>query len=119
MNFRKLLTIMVVMLSLLFGLQQTSTQAALPVAQTGGGFPILTDFEDGIPSEFKVFNDAIDGSGSTTTVTIATVAEDLPLVPGGSGNTAVSIDYDIVTSGSWGGGPGYGGVTHDFTASQN
>ena len=44
---------------------------------------------------------------------------DLPTVPGTAGNTVVSVTYDIAASGSWGGGPGYGGVVHDLSPAQD
>jgi beta-glucosidase len=97
---------------------QLSLSLPSPVAYAAES-PILADFESGIPAGFGPYSDAFDGSGSATTVEIATVAGDLPVAPAVGGNMILSTTYDIVTSGSWGGGPGYGGVNHNFAATQD
>ena len=47
----------------------------------------------------------------------ATVA--LPVMPAAASNTVVSVTANIASSGGWGGGPGYGGVSHDFSPYQD
>ncbi|MGD8857037.1 MAG: carbohydrate binding domain-containing protein, partial [Chloroflexota bacterium] len=89
------------------------------VAEAQDGFFIIADFEAGVPAGFVPFADSWDGSGSTTSLSMDTAAVELPAVPVTAGNTVLSVVYDIAASGSWGGGPGYGGVTHDFDATQD
>ena len=87
------------------------------VAVTSGA--VVADFESGVPAGFVPFADSWDGSGSSTTLAMDLATVDLPTVPGTAGNTVVSVTYDIAASGSWGGGPGYGGVVHDFAATED
>jgi hypothetical protein len=48
-----------------------------------------------------------------------TATIDLPVVPFGPSNNVVAVTFDIAASGGWGGGPGYGGVVHDFATAQD
>ena len=112
-------TFSLLLLSLVFALG-----AALPATAQGGEpggevLPLIADFEGGLPAGFGPYSDAFDGSGSATTVDVTTPQQDLPMVPGQAGNTVVAMTYDIVTTGSWGGGPGYGGLSHGFTMPQD
>ena len=88
-------------------------------AEAVDGFLVIADFEAGVPAGFVPFADSWDGSGSSTTLAMDTANVDLPTVPGSAGNAVISVAYDIAASGSWGGGPGYGGVTQDFAAAQD
>lgn len=86
-------------------------------ASAGITTTILADFDSGnLPAGFVGFADSWDGSGSTTTLALAVVPNDYP---GSSGNLALQVDFDVAASGSWGGGPGYAGITHDFAAAQD
>ena len=87
------------------------------VALTAGS--VVADFETGIPAGFVPFANSWDGSGSTTTLILDLALVNLPVIPMMSPNSAAAVTFDIAASGSWGGGPGYGGVTHDFTPVQN
>jgi len=86
---------------------------------TAATFPVIADFEDGIPAGFVGFADSWDGSGSTTTLTLATTQADLPIIPALVSNMAVSVTYNVAASGGWDGGPGYAGVSHDFSSTQD
>ena len=83
------------------------------------GYASIVDFEGGIPAGFVGFADSWDGTGSSTTLVLATATSDLPTVPAQDGTTVATVTYDIAASGGWGGGPGYGGVSHDFAVTQN
>ena len=87
------------------------------ISLTGYNTPV--DFESGVPTGFVPFSDAIDGSGSTTFIAIDLIDVPLPFVPEIVGNTVLSVTYDVAATGSWGGGPGYAGVTHDFSETQD
>ncbi|MEM7130087.1 MAG: carbohydrate binding domain-containing protein [Chloroflexota bacterium] len=114
--YRRVEQILIAILLCTFSLAITT----IPIlAQESNTLPVVADFEGGIPAGFGPYNDAFDGSGSATTVSTDVATEALPVVPGNSANTVASISYDIVTSGSWGGGPGYGGVNHTFSAAQD
>jgi beta-glucanase (GH16 family) len=89
------------------------------MANATDGFYVIADFEGGIPAGFVGFADSWDGSGSSTTLALNTANVELPTVPDSAGNTVASVDFAIAASGSWGGGPGYGGVTHDFAATED
>ena len=88
-------------------------------AVSDAGYQVIADFETGLPSGFGGFADSWDGTGSSTTLAASAEAIDLPMLPAISGNKAVKVIYNIAASGGWGGGPGYGGVTHDFSAYQD
>ena len=108
------------LLSIVFVLALLISVSAGPAAADAtDGFFVVTDFETGIPDGFVGFADSWDGSGSLTTLTMTTDSVDLPTVPAAPGNMVVAVEYDIVASGSWGGGPGYGGVTQDFATVQD
>jgi beta-glucosidase len=82
----------------------------------------IADFEDGIPAGFVGFADSWDGSGSSTTLAYGLADVDLPVVPMTGTNSVVSVTYSIAITGAWWccpGEPGYGGVTHDFAATQD
>ncbi|MEM7534852.1 MAG: hypothetical protein AAF639_21930, partial [Chloroflexota bacterium] len=105
-----------------FWLTTHSMSARMPVAsqltQAQASTPIWTDhFETGYPTLFGPFADNWDGSGSTTTLSIAFINTSLPtaqLEPNETEsqiNTAIAVTYDIATEGSWNDGPGYGGLS--------
>lgn len=83
------------------------------------GYTPPVDFESGIPAGFVGFADSWDGSGSDTTLAYELVDIPLPLIPAVVDNTAVYVTYNVAASGSWGGGPGYAGITHDFSTTQD
>jgi beta-glucanase (GH16 family) len=83
------------------------------------GYLPSVDFESGIPTGFVGFADSWDGSGSSTTLSLALVDIPLPFFPAVVDNTALYVTYNVAATGSWGGGPGYAGVTHDFSATQD
>jgi beta-glucanase (GH16 family) len=83
------------------------------------GYGTMYDFQGGIPGGFVGFADAWDGSGSATTLSLTTDTSNLPVVPVQDATTVAKVTYSIAASGGWGGGPGYGGVSHDFAATQN
>lgn len=96
--------------------------AAAPSAASGtadAGFLMVADFEAGLPTGFVAYCDAWDGSGSSSTMAIEAAAIDLFVLPVEATNQAAKITYNIAASGGWGGGPGYGGVTQDFPATQD
>ena len=108
---------------LLVGTLLVASAVYLPVrtayAQADAGTLVLADFETGIPAGFVPFADSRDGSGSTTTLTLDLASVDLPIIPALSPNGVAAVTFDIAASGSWGGGPGYGGITHDFAPAQD
>jgi len=81
--------------------------------------PLIADFESGIPAGFVGFADSWDGTGSATTLAMVTATSPLPVVPGAVSNVVVSVTANVATSGGWGGGPGYAGVSHDFSPYQD
>ncbi len=83
------------------------------------GYGTMYDFESGIPSGFVGFADSWDGSGSSTTLGLAIDTSSLPSIPAQDGTQVAKVTYSIAASGGWGGGPGYGGVSHDFGATQS
>ncbi len=85
----------------------------------GAALPFLDDFQSGIPTGFTAFADSWDGSGSSTTMALGTATGDLPAIPAQNGTTVATVTYAIAASGGWGGGPGYGGVSQNFSAAQN
>ena len=117
------LVMSVSLMALLVGALLVASAVYLPVgtayAQADAGTLVLADFEAGIPAGFVPFADSWDGSGSSTTLTLDLVAVDLPIIPEMSPNSAAAVTFDIAASGSWGGGPGYGGITHDFAPAQD
>jgi beta-glucanase (GH16 family) len=117
MNLRRSFPNLVLIASILVSLATISSLTAPSVVAAGG--TVLADFESGIPAGFVAFADSWDGSGSSTTLAMTTATVDLPVVPGTTGNTVIAVTYDIAASGGWGGGPGYGGVTHDFASTQD
>ncbi len=129
MSQRRFLLFKVSMLCgvLLFALAQSGLASAIgrsaasnaPAADPNTPLPFLDDFQSGIPSGFVGFADSWDGSGSSTTLSLSTATSDLPTIPAMAGTTVASVTYNIATSGSWGGGPGYAGVTRDFTATKD
>jgi beta-glucanase (GH16 family) len=122
MKSKKRLINLLVIANIVISLFVISSPATSVVAQTGAsdsGFLIIADFEGGVPDGFVPFADSWDGSGSSTTLAMTTDTVDLPIVPSTTGNTVIAVTYDIAASGGWGGGPGYGGVTHDFAATQD
>lgn len=82
-------------------------------------FPVLADFEDGLPVGFVAYADSYDNSGSATTINLTLGDSELPVRPAQSSNKAAAVDFNIVTSGSWDGGPGYGGLSHGFAEAQD
>jgi beta-glucanase (GH16 family) len=115
MNKKQLFTLVL----LLFITVVLVAPAAPAGAEASGGFFVIADFESGAPDGFVPFADSWDGSGSTTSMAMDTATMELPTVPGTAGNQVIAVQYDIAASGGWGGGPGYGGVTHDFAAAQD
>ena len=119
------LTKLIVSVSLivLLGTLLVAYAVYLPVttasSQADAGTLVLADFESGFPEGFVPFADSWDGSGSSTTLSLDLASVDLPVIPVMTPNSAAAVTYDIAASGSWGGGPGYGGVTHDFAAAQD
>jgi beta-glucanase (GH16 family) len=83
------------------------------------GYNLQVDFESGIPVGFVGFADSWDGSGSTTTLSYELIDTPLPFIPEIIDNTVLSVTYNVAASGSWGGGPGYAGLTHDFSTTQD
>ena len=83
------------------------------------GFTPPVDFEAGLPAGFVGFADSWDGSGSSTTLALSLVDLPLPFIPAVVDNTALYVTYNVAATGSWGGGPGYAGVTHDFSETQD
>jgi len=83
------------------------------------GYNLQVDFESGIPAGFVGFADSWDGSGSSTTLAYELIDIPLPFIPEIVDNTVLSVTYDVAASGSWGGGPGYAGLTHDFSETQD
>jgi len=83
------------------------------------GYATTYDFDSGTPAGFAGFADSWDGSGSATTLVSSLISGTLPVVPPATPNQFISVTYHIVSSGSWGGGPGYGGVSHDFSPYQD
>src|SRR5512141_1417141 len=102
----------------------TTPAAAMGIEKPGSAaavtaLPLITDFESGIPAGFAGFADSWEGSGSATTLARVTATAPLPVVPGIVNNTVVSVTANVATSGGWGGGPGYAGVSHDFSPFQD
>ncbi len=79
----------------------------------------LFDFQAGIPAGFGAFADSWDGSGSSTALSLGHTAVVEPRVPAIADNMGLVVTYTIAAAGGWGGGPGYGGVTHPFTQAQD
>jgi len=106
------------------GGQALPTQASRPTEaprapEVVQALPSIADFNAGVPSGFAPFADSWDGSGSATTVAMSLGGLALPVIPAIVGNQHISLTYNIAASGSWGGGPGYGGVSHDFSPYQD
>lgn len=125
MNLRRSLLIgLIIVMSFVTSFAVLSVMAepagAEPVVEEAGlpPLPLIADFEMGIPPGMVPFLDAWDGSGSTSTLAFGLDQDVVPLVPMTMPNNVISVTYDIATSGSWGGGPGYGGVVHDFAGTQ-
>lgn len=88
------------------------------ISLTGYSVPIV--FEAGMPAGFTGFADSWDGSGSTTTLVTSLVDLPLPLIPEVVDNTAIYVTYNVaLTIPNWGDAPGYAGVTHDFSETQD
>ena len=121
--FSTKLVMSVSFLVLLVGTLLMASAVYLPVgtayAQADAGTLVLTDFEAGIPMGFLPFADSWDGSGSSTTLALDLASVDLPVIPEVNPNSVAAVTFDIAASGSWGGGPGYGGVTHDFAPAKD
>ncbi|MEM7537794.1 MAG: carbohydrate binding domain-containing protein [Chloroflexota bacterium] len=98
------------MMTLLFTVQS---------ALADGHLPVVDDFEEGIPEGFVAFADSFDGSGSSTSIRLEATETALPSVPVPEGNKVASTLYHIASEGSWGGGPGYAGVSRDFDEPQD
>ncbi len=112
---QKTLSILLLLALVLSAVWQSSIVRADPDAP----LPFLDDFQGGIPSGFVAFADSWDGSGSSTTIGLATATSDLPTVAHMDGTTVASVTYHIANSGSWGGGPGYAGISRDFTSTKD
>ncbi|HSQ17412.1 MAG TPA: carbohydrate binding domain-containing protein, partial [Anaerolineales bacterium] len=78
--------------------------------------PFLHDFESGIPAGLVGFADSWDGSGSSTTLALAVIPLDVSQVPVTFDNDVLNVTYNVAATGSWGGGPGYAGITYDASA---
>ncbi|PKN92841.1 MAG: hypothetical protein CVU44_12480 [Chloroflexi bacterium HGW-Chloroflexi-6] len=82
--------------------------------------PIMADFTGGVaPTGFVGFADSWDGTGSATTLALAYPTDTLPTVPALDNTNVVTVTYNIAASGGWGGGPGYGGISQDYAATQD
>jgi beta-glucanase (GH16 family) len=86
-----------------------------------GYAPLMADFTGGAaPAGFVGFLDAWDGSGSANTLALTYPTDTLPAVPPMLDTNVVTVTYDIThPMTNWGGGQGYGGVSHDYASSQN
>jgi beta-glucanase (GH16 family) len=119
-----------------FGFLPLVLTAGLLLALTWGGFnvraahvapdqvaraeasavPFLHDFEAGLPAGFVGFADSWDGSGSTTTLSLAVVDGKSPQVPDVANTKVLYVQYNVAATGAWGTGAGYAGVTYDFSS---
>jgi beta-glucanase (GH16 family) len=84
------------------------------------GYNLQVDFESGVPAGFVGFADSWDGSNSTTTLAYELVDLPLPFIPAVVDNTALYVTYNVAAAiPDWGNAPGYAGLTHDFSETQD
>ncbi len=98
-------------------LASARVQTPEDVTAVAAVFPVIDDFEAGVPAGLDVFSDNLDGAaGGQTEVTANTTTADLPTIPPITDTTVLSFTYDLIIN-DW--GYAYGGFNRAFDANQD